>query len=283
MCRLFGFRSVIQSQVHRSLMDADNALGAQSTDHRDGWGVAFYVDGAPHITRSPTTAIDCALFQRVSGIVASETVLAHVRRATNGENSVLNCHPFQYGKWVMAHNGDIQDFPKHREELLRRVAPRLRRYILGETDSEVLFFLFLTQLSQHGPLSGRIGVEEATKALRSTLEDVREICDVDPNRESSLLTTIVTDGTTMVAAEGGKELFWSTYKTRCGDRDTCPSLSPECEAPSESGYVNHLIFSSEVILGENIWLPLEPGELIGVDWRMKVLRSSGQRRLAVVN
>ena len=87
----------------------------------------------------------------------------------------------------------------------------------------------------------------------------------------------------MVAAEGGKELFWSTYKTRCADRDACPSLSPECEAPSESGYVNHLIFSSEVILGENIWLPLEVGELIGVDWRMKLLRSTGHRHLSVVN
>lgn len=280
---MFGFRSVIQSQVHRSLMDADNALGTQSTEHRDGWGVAYYVDGSPHITRSPTTAIDCALFQRVSGIVASETVLAHVRRATNGENSVLNCHPFQYGKWVMAHNGDIQDFPKHREVLVKRVAPNLRRYILGDTDSEVLFFLFLTHLSQHGPLSARIGVEETTMALQSTLEHVRAICDVDPDKEASLLTAIVTDGTTMVAAEGGKELFWSTYKTRCADRDACPSLSPECEAPSESGYVNHLIFSSEVILGENIWLPLEAGELIGVDWRMKVLRSSGHRHLSVVN
>jgi glutamine amidotransferase len=264
-------------------MDADNALGTQSTEHRDGWGVAYYVDGSPHITRSPTTAIDCALFQRVSGIVASETVLAHVRRATNGENSVLNCHPFQYGKWVMAHNGDIQDFPKHREELVQRVAPNLRRYILGDTDSEVLFFLFLTHLSQHGPLSARIGVEETTMALQSTLEHVRAICDVDAENEASLLTAIVTDGTTMVAAEGGKELFWSTYKTRCADRDACPSLSPECEAPSESGYVNHLIFSSEVILGENIWLPLEAGELIGVDWRMKVLRSSGHRHLSVVN
>lgn len=284
MCRLFGFRSVIQSQVHRSLMDADNALGAQSSNHPDGWGVAYYVDGAPHITRSPTTAIDCALFQRVSGIVASETVLAHVRRATTGENSVLNCHPFQYGKWVMAHNGDIQDFAGHRSELLERVAPKLRRYILGDTDSEVLFFLFLTHLSQHGPLSGRIAVEETITALRSTLEHVRAICDVDPEKEPSLLTTIVTDGTTMVAAEGGKELFWSTYKTRCGDRESCPSLSAECEAPSKSGYVNHLIFSSEVIAGENIWLPLDRGELIGVDWRMKVLRTStGQRHLSVVN
>lgn len=264
-------------------MDADNALGAQSTDHRDGWGVAFYVDGAPHITRSPTTALDDTLFHRVSGIVASETVLAHVRRATNGNLSVLNCHPFQYGKWIMAHNGDIQDFPKHRPELLRRVAPKLRRYILGETDSEVIFFMFLTHLSQHGPLHGRIGVEETSLALNSTLEQVRSICDADPEKERSLLTTIVTDGTTMVAAEGGKELFWSTYKTVCGDRDSCPSLSPECESPSESGYVNHLIFSSETIQGENIWLPLEPGELIGVDWRMKLLRSSGHRHLAVVN
>src|SRR5262245_46837922 len=105
MCRLFGFRSVIPSQVHRSLLSADNALGAQSGRHPDGWGVAFYVDGAPQVTRSPTTALTCALFRRVSGVVASETVLAHVRKATQGEPSVLNCHPFQHGRWTFAHNG----------------------------------------------------------------------------------------------------------------------------------------------------------------------------------
>src|SRR4051794_31811738 len=57
MCRLFGFRSVIPSQVHRSLLAAENALGVQSNQHPDGWGVAFYVDGSPHVTRSPTTAL----------------------------------------------------------------------------------------------------------------------------------------------------------------------------------------------------------------------------------
>ena len=283
MCRLFGFRSVIQSQVHRSLMDADNALGAQSNEHPDGWGVAHYVDGAPHITRSPTTAINCTLFRRVSGVVASETVLAHVRRATAGDLSVLNCHPFQYGKWVMAHNGDIRGFDAQREALLQRVAPRLRRHILGDTDSEVLFFIFLTHLSQQGPLSGRLGVEETANALQTTLEEVRALCDTDRNEEPSLLTAIVTDGTTMVAAQGGKELFWSTYKTRCGDRFTCPSLSAECESPTTTGYVNHLIFSSEAIEGENVWLPMEAGEMIGVDWRMRLLRTSGHRHLSVVS
>ena len=77
MCRLFGFRSIIPSHVHRSLVAADNALGAQSEAHPDGWGVAYYVDGAPHVTRMPATALDDHLFQQLSGVVSSETLLAH--------------------------------------------------------------------------------------------------------------------------------------------------------------------------------------------------------------
>ena len=74
MCRLFGFRSVIQSQVHRSLVSADNALLLQSSDHPDGWGVAYYQEGSPHLIKSASTAIDDHLFRRVSGIVSSQTV-----------------------------------------------------------------------------------------------------------------------------------------------------------------------------------------------------------------
>ena len=89
MCRLFGFRSVIPSRVHRSLLAAENALGVQSNDHPDGWGVAFYVDGAPHVTRSPLTALGDSLFHRLSGVVSSQTVLAHVRKATQGDKTCL--------------------------------------------------------------------------------------------------------------------------------------------------------------------------------------------------
>ncbi|MEZ4288207.1 MAG: class II glutamine amidotransferase [Polyangiales bacterium] len=281
MCRLFGFRSVIQSQVHRSLLDADNALGSQSGEHPDGWGVAYYVDGAPHITRSPTTALNCQLFQRVSGVVASETVLAHVRKATVGNISVLNCHPFQFGRWTMAHNGDVTDFEQHRETLRQRVAPRLRRYILGDTDSEVLFHLVLTHLSQSGPLDRQLDVSDVAHALRQTVTEIRELCD-RPDKPS-LLTMIVTDGVTMAAIQGGKELLWSTYKTRCSDRDQCPSLSQQCEAPTASGYVNHLIFSSETILGENVWTSMRENEVIGVDWRMKLHREEpAMRKLQIV-
>ena len=76
----------------------------------------------------------------------------------------------------------------------------------------------------------------------------------------------------MAATQGGKELWWSTHKTRCGDRDSCPSLSPQCEAPSETGFVNHLLFSSEPIEGENVWREMAPGEVVGVDFRMRLGR-----------
>ena len=157
MCRLFGFRSVIPSQVHRSLLQADNALGLQSKDHPDGWGVAHYIDTAPHVIRSSQTAISDNLFHRVSGVVASETVLAHVRKATQGVKSVLNCHPFQYGRWVFAHNGDISNFETCREKLVQLISPHLRRFILGDTDSEVIFHLFLSELTRHGPLGRPLG------------------------------------------------------------------------------------------------------------------------------
>ncbi len=274
MCRLFGFRSVIPSQVHRSLLQADNALGIQSRQHPDGWGVAHYINGSPHLIRSSETALSDTLFHRVSGVVAAETVVAHVRKATQGPKNVLNCHPFQYGGWVFAHNGDIPEFGRCRDAIMQRVNPHLRRFVLGETDSEVVFHLFLSELSRHGPLNRRHGIEPVMDALGETVRIVRDIADGPDAPKPALLTLLATDGTTMAATQGGKELFWSTYKKRCSERDTCTYFAGSCEAPSETGFVNHLIFSSEPLGGENVWLPMAEGEIIGVDGRMQLLRRS---------
>lgn len=274
MCRIFAFRSVIPSQVHRSLLDADNALATQSNEHPDGWGVAFYIDGAPHVTRSPTTALGDQLFHKLSGVVASQTVLAHVRKATQGELSVLNCHPFQYGRWIFCHNGDIPNFDEHRAELLALVAPALRRFILGDTDSEVIFFIILTQLAQQKTLSADYSAHDVLAALRLGCDLVRETCDKGDAK--SLLTMVMTNGTTMIAHQGGKELYRSTHKTRCSDRGHCPSLSPECEAPTQTGFVNHFLLSSEPLQGENVWEPMAEGELVGVDETMRLLGTSAR-------
>lgn len=272
MCRLFGFRSVIQSQVHRSLVQADNALCGLSEEHPDGWGVAYYVDGTPHVMRSALSALSDRVFQRVSGVVASETVLAHVRKATQGTLNVLNCHPFQHGRWVFAHNGDVPTFSTHREALLAQVSPRLTRYILGETDSEVIFFLVLTHLLRYGSLDSRFALTDVAAALRRALQSVREIC------RESLLTCILTDGATMIGHQGGKELHFSTFKTRCSDRQVCKSLSAACEGPTDTGFVNHLIFSSQPLSGENVWHLMNEGDIVGVDARMQLYDSGSEGR-----
>jgi len=279
MCRLFGFRSVIPSQVHASLVDAENALGAQSNAHPDGWGVAYYVDGSPHVTKSPTHALGDQLFHRLSGLVSSETVLAHVRKATQGSKSLLNCHPFQFGRWVFAHNGDIPGFADGLAPVLREeIAPRLRRFVLGDTDSETIFFIFLTLLQNQTPSSQRPDLPSVVGAVQSTLERVRSICQRHTRDEAVLLTFIVTDGDVMAATQGGKELSFSTYKRRCPDRATCPSLSSACEAPSLDGRVNHLIVSSERLQGSNVWEELAPGDILAVDARMRAVRTSVGRR-----
>lgn len=274
MCRLFGFRSVINSQVHSSLIRAENALERQSVAHPDGWGVSYYQAGAPHVIKSSSSALNDQIFQKVSGVVSSQTVIAHIRQATQGENTILNTHPFQFGTWTFAHNGNIKNFENHLDVLLRAIPDHLRRFILGKTDSEVLFFYLLGHIEKEVSLDNfSCSLPHVSKAVSRALEQIISIIgpysQIDQaGEQETYLTFILTNGPLMIAHQGGKHLHYSTYKKRCGDRDDCPSYSPECEAPTKSGKVNHLIFSSEPLSGENIWIPLRVGEMIGVDREM---------------
>jgi glutamine amidotransferase len=167
--------------------------------------------------------------------------------------------------------------------LREQIAPHLRRYVLGDTDSETLFFILLTILEQGGPLRERREAAQTIGAVKATVERVRLLCERAGVVGDVLLTFIVTDGDVMVAHQGGKELSFSTYKTRCPDRDECPSLSEVCEAPSKTGTVNHLIISSEHLQGHNGWEELAPGDVLGVDGRMRVVRTRvGRHSLRVL-
>jgi glutamine amidotransferase len=277
VCRLFGFRSVILSQVHRSLVSAENALMNQSTDHPDGWGVAYYVEGFPHVIKSASTAVEDTLFRRVSGIVSSETVVAHLRKATVGNLSIINSHPFQYGNWVFAHNGQIPDFGTVSEALRAQISPIYRRFILGDTDSEAIFYLLLSNMARRFDVHRKgAPVEDVTAAIADTVHQIHELtglnCYERAAADEFYLSFILTNGHILLAHQGGKELYVSTYKRSCPEREYCPSFSSVCEAPSGSGFVNHLVVSSEPLHGENVWEEMKPGEVVGVDWRMQLHR-----------
>ena len=218
MCRVFGFKSVISSQVHNSLIDAENALASQSTQHPHGWGVAYYIAGAPHIIKNVDSAIEDKLFKRVSGIVSSHTVVAHIRKATLGEHSIVNTHPFQYGPWVFAHNGHVHEFDKYRDALKEMVCPTLKRFILGETDSELIFYIIMTQYFSKFNIHDKPSVKELAgvvkEALRKIVEIVGPMAKEDtPCLKCNYLSFLITNGDVLLAHHGGKRCSFQPIKT----------------------------------------------------------------------
>ena len=243
----------------------------QSSKHPDGWGVAYYALEVPHIIKSLRAAINCQVFKKVSAMVSSYTVLAHLRKATVGEIDLVNTHPFQLGHWTFAHNGNCKNFQAVRKQIREKIDPNLRRYILGETDSELIFFLILSFLSKDHDLdSEALKLEHLVKAVhdaKSVLVSLAGPLHPDDAGDASehFLTFIITNGNLMLAHQGGKTLFYSTHKKRCPDRDQCPMFANVCERPVKSGRVHHLIFSSEPLQGENVWIPMRFEEMIGLD------------------
>ncbi|MBK8480083.1 MAG: class II glutamine amidotransferase [Proteobacteria bacterium] len=276
MCRLYGFRSAIESSVHQSLVAADNALARQSERHRDGWGLGFYVGPFPHVIRNDEQALGDVLFREVSGIVATRTFVAHIRQATVGAPRVLNCHPFQYGRWLLAHNGEIAGFA--RPEVQRRVRDcvddRFRRFVLGDTDSEVLFFIFLSQLARRVENLHDEGVRIAhvLPALRAAIAQVLAVApEVDQERPNRL-TILLTNGNLMLAYRRGRECYYSTYKTRCPERASCYAFdASRCEGEAADGIVKHLVVASEpVSSGPNVWRELEDNYCLCLDHGMNL-------------
>lgn len=275
MCRMFAFRSVLKSQVHRSLLGAENALLNKSHFHPNGWGVAHYLHDVPHVIKSTESAFSDSLFKHISGIVSSQTVMAHIRNATQGDvKSTVNCHPFQYGRWTFMHNGNIHDFDKHKEFLLKEIPLSLKKFILGSTDSEVIFYFLLTEMEKVGSLEVSQPYRQIELALKNALEKLTDIIGPIYNSENfdnsrTYLTFALTNGVQLFSFHGGQSLYFSTHKTSCPDKNECPFYLPNCENKTAPGNkVNHFILSSEPLGGENIWRELKAGDLLGVDEEM---------------
>lgn len=275
MCRIFGFRSILQSGVHRSLLDSDNAIIQQSHRHPDGWGVAYYHMDTPHLIKNDNQAQECKIFEKVSAVVSSNTVITHIRKSTVGMVGPLNTHPFQFGPWVFAHNGNIQNFAEKKAGLRQAIDPELSRFILGDTDSEHLFYLFLTILKQKGQLNLKTDSFQFSEVLPIFVDRFQELCgplsESKGDYDKNYLTFVITNGQNLYAFHGGQTLYFSTHKQRCSERDRCQSFKDTCERRAHRGEkVHHLLISSEVINNENQWQPLAFGDYVGVDENYKL-------------
>lgn len=135
MCELFGVTSEKKIRVNGYLQ----TFYKHSIEHHNGWGLALLDDGMVSVEKEPVRAIDSHyLKNRLTGNIESARCMAHIRKATVGDVSFANAHPFirkdiSDRKWVFMHNGTIFE------------SPDLNPYIHvqeGTTDSErILYYI----------------------------------------------------------------------------------------------------------------------------------------------
>lgn len=97
--------------------------------------------------------------------IRSGLFLAHVRASTFGQVSRSNCHPFTYGEWSFAHNGQISNFAALKRRLEALLPDELYEVRHGNTDSELIFLLLMHFGFCHHPT-------EAIRQLLSTISSI---------------------------------------------------------------------------------------------------------------
>lgn len=193
MCRHVGYLGPARS-VGDVLTRGSNSLRVQSwapkemrgggTINADGFGAAWWNDGASSSYRNPMPIWSDPAVDDVLAGVRSSAVVAAVRSATVGmpvERSA--CAPFTDGTWAFSHNGVVFGWPDALVELASEVPTKDLLALQAPTDSAALWVVLRHLLTQHEP----------EKALRMLVGRVEE------SSPGPRLNLLLGDGTTLWA------------------------------------------------------------------------------------
>ena len=217
MCRLFAQHASVHHDLREPLCVAHNALRVQSHKHVHGWGIGWYDASGVQVRRGIMAAHADDAFVEAAREVHSAIVLAHVRDASVGAVSELNTHPFVHGRWLFAHNGTVARFrkvAKVRAELEAEIDPELRASVLGDTDSERCFYLFLSRVLRR-PRGAHPSLEDVRAALADTVHTISRIADPHAETPSSM-NLLVTDGEVLAVCRRGRSLHVAPHIATSG-------------------------------------------------------------------
>ncbi|MGD9870021.1 MAG: class II glutamine amidotransferase [Thauera sp.] len=146
MCQLLGMNCNVPTDICFSFAGF-RARGGRTDHHADGWGIAFFEGKGVRMFLDPAPSARSQLAELVHDYpIRSLNVIAHIRKATQGDVRLENTHPFQrelWGRyWIFAHNGNLKHFAP---PLSGRFMP------VGTTDSERAFCYILDTLSSRFP------------------------------------------------------------------------------------------------------------------------------------
>lgn len=143
MCQLLGMNCNTPTDILFSF-EGFHRRGGLTDHHADGWGIAFFEGKGCRIFLDDKPSVESPVASLVRQYpIKSTHVIAHIRKATQGEINLANTHPYMrelWGHyWIFAHNGDLKAF-----------TPDSGCYYtpVGTTDSEQAFCYLMEKLRE---------------------------------------------------------------------------------------------------------------------------------------
>ncbi len=248
MCELFALSSRHATTVTFSL-ESFARHGGLDGPHKDGWGIAYYVDEDVRLVKEPAPAADSACVRFIQDHpFTSSMVVSHIRRATRGAVAMKNCQPFTRelaGRMhLFAHNGDLA------LERLRLHRPLIHYRPVGDTDSEYAFCVLLEQLRR---LWLGVGVPSLDERLAVVAEFAAAIRPLGPAN--------------FIYADGDATFLHGDRRFHGDGRAPHPPglhvLCRRCTARADAPDIEGLALASEgeqeVVLAASVPLTAEPG------------------------
>jgi len=162
MCRLFFiFNHTLTNNEIKRIMEqrlkkkSKYCLSKKDYGPRiDGMGLAYRFQDKWAIRSCPIEPTICTqvLVDLPKQSIDNTPIIVHLRQTckesycheSNAVPSFENTHPFLYKDSVFAHNGELDDFDIGKSRLLKHIDSEFKKQIIGKTDTEQMFYLFLT-------------------------------------------------------------------------------------------------------------------------------------------
>lgn len=207
MCRFVCYKGppvlladLLYRPQHSLILQSFKASERPEPLNGDGFGAGWYapeISPTPCIFTSLTPAWSNQNLARLSEHVKSPCFFAHVRAASAGMRvSEANCHPFQFGRYLWMHNGNIEGFSRIKRRLRASLPDEIYESIGGTTDSEHAFGVFLHLL---GDTEKRASAAELGQTLVRTIAQLEEWTASAGAAAPSYYNFAVTDGESIAA------------------------------------------------------------------------------------
>lgn len=142
MCQLLGMNCNTPTDIVFSF-EGFSKRGGLTDHHTDGFGIGFFENKGLRLFLDNHPSAQSPVAELVKKYpIKSKNVIAHIRKASQGQTTLENTHPFQrelWGEyWLFAHNGHLQDFDLKSDSSYYQP--------VGNTDSERAFCHLLNRL-----------------------------------------------------------------------------------------------------------------------------------------